>query len=94
MLAWHLELIFTKVMSVQVCSESAGHAEAAQVTHDPQQVVYCKLADLLNSRHKSTTPNRASNDVGTQYRSGTYYHKDEQKQVLPSLFLFVDLGTT
>ncbi len=34
-----------KMMSVQVCSESTGHVEAVQMTHDPQQCVYCKLAD-------------------------------------------------
>jgi len=48
----------------------------------------------LSSRHNLTTPNRAGNDVGKQYRSGIYYHKKEQKQVPPSLFLSVDLGST
>ncbi len=79
-----------KMMSVQVCSESTGHAEAVQMTYDPQQVEYSKLVDLFYSRHNSTTPNRAGNDVGTQYRSGIYYHTEEQKQVghlLLSLFL-------
>ena len=68
---------------VQVCSESTGHAEAVQMTYDPQQVGYDKLVDLFYSRHNSTTPNRAGNDVGTQYRSGIYYHTEEQKQVQP-----------
>ncbi len=69
-LAWHLEPIVMKVMSVQVCSESTGHAEAVQKTYDPQQVGYGKLVDLLFSRHTSAASNRAGNDVGTQYRSG------------------------
>ncbi len=69
------------MMSLQVCSESTGHAEAVQMTYDPQQVEYSKLVDLFYSRHNSTTPNRAGNDVGTQYRSGIYYHTEEQKQV-------------
>jgi len=30
LLAWYLEPILMKVMSVQVCSESTSHAEAAQ----------------------------------------------------------------
>jgi len=64
----------------QVCSESTGHAEAVQMTYDPQTVEYSKLVDLFYSRHNSTTPNRAGNDVGTQYRSGIYYHTEEQKQ--------------
>ena len=51
------------------------------MTYDPQTVGYDKLVDLFYSRHNSTTPNRAGNDVGTQYRSGIYYHSEEQKQV-------------
>ena len=84
-----------KMMSVQVCSESTGHAEAVQMTYDPQQVEYSKLVDLFYSRHNSTTPNRAGNDVGTQYRSGIYYHTEEQKQVgysLLSVFLSAGLA--
>ena len=50
------------------------------MTYDPQEVGYDKLVDLFYSRHNSTTPNRAGNDVGTQYRSGIYYHTEEQKQ--------------
>jgi len=68
LLGWHLEPIVMNMMSVQVCSESTGHAEAVQATPDPQQVEYGKLADLLFSSHKST--GRAGNDVDTQYTSG------------------------
>ena len=67
--------------AMQVCSESTGHAEAVQMTYNPEEVGYDKLVDLFYSRHNSTTPNRAGNDVGTQYRSGIYYHTDEQKLV-------------
>ena len=48
LLTWHLEPVVTKVMSVQVCSESTSHAGAVQMTHDPQQVEHCKLVDLLS----------------------------------------------
>ena len=51
------------------------------MTYNPEEVGYDKLVDLFYSRHNSTTPNRAGNDVGTQYRSGIYYHTDEQKKV-------------
>ena len=39
-----------KMLSVQVCSESTGDAEALQMTHDPQQVAYCKLVDLFQAQ--------------------------------------------
>ena len=66
---------------LQVCSESTGHAEAVQMTYNPEEVGYDRLVDLFYSRHNSTTPNRSGNDSGTQYRSGIYYHNEEQKQV-------------
>jgi len=31
--------------------------------------------------HDPTTLNRQGNDIGTQYRSGIFYHDDEQKDV-------------
>ena len=62
--------------------------------YDPQEVGYDKLVDLFYSRHNSTTPNRAGNDVGTQYRSGIYYHTDEQKQVQPVFDIIFTMRTT
>ncbi len=78
LLAWQLESVVVTMMSVQVCSESTGHAE------------YSEPVKMLFSRHNPTTPNRTGIDVGTQYRCGIYYHKKEQKQVPPSFFLSVD----
>lgn len=51
------------------------------MTYNPQEVEFGTLVDLFYSRHNSTTPNRAGNDVGTQYRSGIYYQDNEQKKV-------------
>lgn len=51
------------------------------MTYNPEEVDYDRLVDLFYSRHNSTTPNRSGNDSGTQYRSGIYYHNEEQKQV-------------
>ncbi len=70
-----LSQIVVQVVSVQVCSESTGDVEAVQMIDDPQQVVYCKLVNLLYSRHNSTTPNIAGNDVGSQYRG---FRSDQQ----------------
>ena len=51
------------------------------MTYNPEEVGYDRLVDLFYSRHNSTTPDRSGNDRGTQYRSGIYYHNEEQKQV-------------
>ncbi|KAF2071423.1 hypothetical protein CYY_007267 [Polysphondylium violaceum] len=63
----------------QVCSGTTGHAEAVELDYDPSQVSYTHLLDLFWSKHDPTTLNRQGNDSGTQYRSGIYYHNDQQK---------------
>jgi peptide methionine sulfoxide reductase MsrA len=44
-------------------------------------VSYDELLTVLYDRIDPTTLNRQGNDVGTQYRSGIYYHSDAQKEV-------------
>jgi len=63
----------------EVCSGKTGHTEAVQVQYDPSEVTYDKLLDVFFDRTDPTTLNRQGNDAGTQYRSGIYYHTDEQK---------------
>ena len=63
----------------QVCSGATGHAEAVQVTFDPATVSYRALLDIFFSVHDPTTLNRQGADVGTQYRSGIFYHSPEQQ---------------
>ena len=65
----------------QVCSGSTGAAEAIQITYDPSIISYENLLEIFWQVHDPTTLNRQGNDAGTQYRSGIYYHNDEQKQV-------------
>ncbi|ETV78199.1 peptide-methionine (S)-S-oxide reductase [Aphanomyces astaci] len=62
-----------------ICRGDTGHAEAVQVTFDSAIVPYKDLLEKFWSIHDPTTLNQQKNDVGTQYRSGIYYHNDEQK---------------
>ena len=66
----------------QVCTGTTGHAEVVKVTFDPQVLPLEQLLDIFfdPALHDPTTLNRQGNDVGTQYRSGIYYHNEEQKQ--------------
>ena len=63
----------------QVCTGNTGHAEAVQVTFDTDVISLEDLLEIFFSSHDPTTLNRQGNDIGTQYRSGVFYHTDEQR---------------
>lgn len=65
----------------EVCTGRTGHAECVLVTFDPRTLPFEQLVRLFFDMHDPTTLNRQGADVGTQYRSGIFYHSDEQKAV-------------
>ncbi len=65
----------------QVCGGNTGHAEVAQITFDPSVISFEELLEVLWATHDPTTLNRQGGDVGTQYRSGIYYHNESQKEI-------------
>uniref|UniRef100_A0A0A9YKV2 peptide-methionine (S)-S-oxide reductase n=1 Tax=Lygus hesperus TaxID=30085 RepID=A0A0A9YKV2_LYGHE len=69
-----------KVTYSQVKQGDTGHAEVFHCTYDPAKVNYEQLLEYFFRIHNSTTPNRQSNDVGTNYRSAIFYHNEEQHQ--------------
>ncbi len=64
----------------QVCGHGTGHAEAVEVTYDPQRVTYDQLLDLFWQMHDPTQLNRQGPDVGDQYRSAIFTHGPEQER--------------
>lgn len=64
----------------EVCTGNTGFAEALQIVYDPTVVSFDELLEVFWKTHDPTTLNRQGNDVGTQYRSGIYYHNEEQKK--------------
>ena len=50
-----------------------------QVYFDPKETNYSALLDCFFDHVDPTTLNQQGNDRGTQYRSGIYYHNEEQK---------------
>src|SRR5262252_1114184 len=65
----------------QVCTGETGHAEAVQITYDPDEVSFKELLDVFFTIHDPTTLNRQGADVGTQYRSAIFYHTPQQRSV-------------
>lgn len=63
----------------QVCGGMTGHAEAVQITFDPDVISFGDLLEVLFASHNPTTLNRQGNDVGSQYRSGVFYHSASQR---------------
>ncbi|MEZ6093372.1 MAG: peptide-methionine (S)-S-oxide reductase MsrA [Pirellulaceae bacterium] len=63
----------------EVCSGRTGHAECVQIKYDPTVITFDKLLEIFFISHDPTTLNRQGYDVGTQYRSGIFYHTESQK---------------
>lgn len=64
----------------EIITGRTGHAEAIEIEYDPNIVKFEELLLVFFATHDPTTLNRQQNDVGTQYRSGIFYHDDDQRR--------------
>ena len=69
----------------EVCTNKAGHAEAVQITFNPDKTSYREILQIFFSVHDPTTLNRQGEDVGTQYRSAIFYCNDRQRAISEAL---------
>lgn len=60
-----------------------------QVYYDPKETNYSALLDCFFDHVDPTTLNQQGNDRGTQYRSGIYYHNEEQKAAAGKVSAYV-----
>src|SRR5271163_2750847 len=58
-----------------------SHAEAIEISFNPDVVSYRDLLELFFQIHDPTTRNRQGNDFGASYRSAIFYTDEEQRKV-------------
>ncbi|MBA0884253.1 peptide-methionine (S)-S-oxide reductase MsrA [Flavobacterium undicola] len=73
----------------EICQGDTGHAEAIQISFNPEVISFGELLELFFATHDPTTLNRQGNDVGTQYRSEIFYHNEEQKLISEDFIRFL-----
>jgi peptide-methionine (S)-S-oxide reductase len=66
------------------------HAEAIEITFDPDQLSYRDVLEFFFQIHDPTTKNRQGNDVGTSYRSAIFYCDERQRQIAEDTIADVD----
>jgi peptide-methionine (S)-S-oxide reductase len=65
----------------EVSAGVTGHTEAVEIVYDSTKVGYEKLLEVFWRNIDPTTANRQFCDVGSQYRTGIFYHDEEQKKL-------------
>ncbi len=67
-----------------------GHAEAVEITYNPEEISYKQLLNFFFQIHNPTTLNQQGNDIGTSYRSAIFYKNEEEKRVAEEMIEIVD----
>ncbi|HUG53963.1 MAG TPA: peptide-methionine (S)-S-oxide reductase MsrA [Vicinamibacteria bacterium] len=63
----------------QVSAGITGHAEAVEIVYDPGKVTYQQLLDVFWRNVDPTDGGGQFCDRGTQYRTGIFFHGEEQR---------------
>jgi len=65
----------------EVCSNTTGHAEAVQISFDPNIVSYQELVELFWQQIDPTDAGGQFHDRGESYQTAIFYHNEGQKKV-------------
>ena len=66
------------------------HAEAIEITFDPDRISFRDLLEFFFQIHDPTTLDRQGNDIGMSYRSAIFYTSEEQRVVAEDTIEDVD----
>ena len=65
----------------EVCRGTTGHTEAIQVHFDPSRIHYDEVLEVFWRQIDPTDGGGQFVDRGSQYRSGIFYHDEEQRRI-------------
>lgn len=65
----------------QVTTGLTGHAEVVQVEYDPAKVSYARLLEVFWRNIDPTQKDGQFCDYGPHYRTGIFFHDDEQRRL-------------
>lgn len=65
----------------EVSAGRTGHAEAVEIAYDPSKISYDELLDVFWRNVDPTTKDRQFCDGGKQYRTGIFFHNEEQQRL-------------
>ena len=66
----------------QVCRGDTEHAEAVEITFDPEQIAFINLLyEFWFCCHDPTQKDRQGPDIGRQYRSAIFVHDAKQHRI-------------
>ncbi|CDZ74989.1 Peptide methionine sulfoxide reductase MsrA [Peptoniphilus sp. ING2-D1G] len=66
----------------EVCSGKINAVETVKIIYDNKIIPLEKILSYFFKVIDPTILNRQNNDVGVQYRTGIYYEKDEDKEII------------
>ena len=76
----------------EVSAGITGHTEAVRVVFDPKKVTYRQLLETFWKNIDPIVKDRQFCDGGSQYRSGVFWHDDEQKKLADESRAALDKG--
>lgn len=67
-----------------------GHAEAIELTYNPEETSFRELLDYFFRIHNPTTIDQQGNDRGSSYRSAIFFQNESEKSEAEEMIRIVD----